>query len=98
MGGVQKQGKTAFSNEKFRELARQIEPNVDLKYPHVSSSSSSENGGAEGDGGVVGLLHSELEKEVSEQEQDEMLSKELKALIVRAKATILRNTLYSVFM
>jgi hypothetical protein len=93
VGGVQKQGKTAFSNEKFRELARQIEPNVDLKYPHVSSSSSSENGGAEGDGGVVGLLHSELEKEVSEQEQDEMLSKELKELIARAKAKILTKIL-----
>ena len=38
---------------------------------------------------MVGLLHSELEKEVSEQEQDEMLSKELRELIARAKANIL---------
>ncbi len=101
VGGVQKQAKTALSNEKFRELARKIEPNVDFKYPHVSSSSSFENGGAEGGGDVVGLLHSELEKEVSEQEQDEMLSKELKQLIARAKAATLQNKkspLYSVFV
>ena len=79
---MQNQAKTALSNEKFRELARKIEPNVDVKYPRVSS----EQAGGEAGSGVVGLLHSELEKEVSEQKQDAMLSEELKDLIARAKS------------
>ena len=83
MGGVQNQAETALNNQKFREFARKIEPNVDVKYPRASSS---ENADGEAGSGVVGLLHSELQKEVSEQKQDAMLSEELKHLIARAKS------------
>ncbi len=67
-----------MSNEKFREVARKIEPNFAATYPSDATSSEAGNGSGEGEasggggGGEEGLLHRELEKEIQEQHDDEV--------------------------
>ena len=55
-----------MSDARFRDLARKIEPNVDAKYAGgVSDAVAAAPAGS----GLVGLLHTELEKEIAQERQ-----------------------------